>query len=285
MCMNKSHTWHLMPAKLHAQVSGSQNPWQSHPQASLETRRAWSCLFSSLSIRFTPAAWRRACLCLGEYGLRTPPSSNSASLMWMTLSSSGTWSTVSLSASCWSVAPLVINWNQNKKDKIRRYFIFYTSNENKWRNQLTLCLKALNFSSLSPSCSLILHLCCCSSACSATVYLWMVLCLWTMPRVAPPRLGTLVKPWQRGKLNTVTRSKRTLLCVPLSLGLFRMGRTGGVRKGHRAHKEKLITVRCSFKWNTRCFNRWHYITIHCESSSMSVRAESIMCFTPNWSNS
>lgn len=120
ICMNKSHTWHLMPARLHAQVSGSQKPWQSHPQASLERRRAWSCLFSSLSIRFTPAAWRSACLCLDEYGLRTPPSSNSASLMLLPLSSSGTWSTVSLSASGWSVAPLVINWNQNKRDKVRR---------------------------------------------------------------------------------------------------------------------------------------------------------------------
>lgn len=49
-------TWHLMPARLQPHVSGSQKPWQSQPQFSLEILSSWSCLFSSLSIFFTPAA-------------------------------------------------------------------------------------------------------------------------------------------------------------------------------------------------------------------------------------
>lgn len=126
-------TWHLMPARLHAQVSGSQKPWQSHPQASLESLRVWSCLFSSLSMCFTPAARRTAWRCLEEYGWRKHPSSSSVSLTWMSTSLPWTWSAVSLAAFWLSIAPLVINWNQRAADKMRRLLcrqaMVYISNQ------------------------------------------------------------------------------------------------------------------------------------------------------------
>lgn len=97
---------------------------------------------------------------------------------------------------------------------------------NKQISEHTLSFNASSFSSLRLSRSFSLRLRRCSSACSAREYLWRALCFRVMPNVAPPWLGTLVKPWQRGKLKTVTWSKRTLLCTPASLGLLRMGRTG-----------------------------------------------------------
>lgn len=50
----------------------------------------------------------------------------------------------------------------------------------------------------------------CSTANSASVYVRSTLWRCCMPRVHPPRLGTLVNPWHRGKKNTVTWSKVTL---------------------------------------------------------------------------
>lgn len=174
-------------------------------------------------MRFTPAARRRACRCLEEYGWRKAPSSRSALPMRMSVSS-GIWSTVNLSASAWSMAPLMISWNQQIKwdtgCRDKQCKLMQTL------NALTLCFKAWSRSALSLSLSLSLRLCRCSSACCASVYLWRALCRCIMPSVAPPWLGTLVKPWQRGKLNTVTWSNLTLFCVPASLGLLRMGRTG-----------------------------------------------------------
>lgn len=119
LCMWRC-TWHLMPARLHAQVSGSQKPRQSHPQVSLESRKAWSCLFSSLSMNLTPAACRMAWRCLEENGWRKPLSSWSLSLTSLSVSSSGIWSVVSLSASCWSMAPLVISWSEHNRSKSER---------------------------------------------------------------------------------------------------------------------------------------------------------------------
>lgn len=150
----------------------------------------------------------------------------------------------------------------NTTDKVRRLLCrkAMQTNVEVW-SALTLCLNALSLSSLSLSLSLALRLCRCSSACSATVYLCRVQCLRIMPRVAPPWLGTLVKPWQRGKLNTVTWWKRTLLCAPASLGLFRMDRTGCVRKRDNENIRKSELKWALFLWPSTSaqlnHNRWN----------------------------
>lgn len=114
---------------------------------------------------------------------------------------------------------------------------------------VSLCMSVSSLSSLSLSLSLSLRLLRLSWVCSASVYLRRALCFLTMPRVAPPRLGTLVKPWQRWNRNTVTWLKTTLLLWPLlsweSFGLFRMERMGRWEVGEAELKSWLSLLRLS----------------------------------------
>lgn len=75
---------------------------------------------------------------------------------------------------------------------------------------LTIIFKASSFSSRSLLRSFSRRRRRCSTANSASVYVRSTLWRCCMPRVHPPRLGTLVNPWHRGKKNTVTWSKVTL---------------------------------------------------------------------------
>lgn len=75
---------------------------------------------------------------------------------------------------------------------------------------LTIIFRASSFSSRSLLRSFSRRRRRCSTANSASVYVRSTLWRCCMPRVHPPRLGTLVNPWQRGKKNTVTWSKVTL---------------------------------------------------------------------------
>lgn len=74
----------------------------------------------------------------------------------------------------------------------------------------TFSLRASSFSSLSLLRSFSRRRSRCSTANSASEYVRSALWRCIMPRVHPPRLGTLVKPWHRGKKNTVTWSNVTL---------------------------------------------------------------------------
>ncbi len=109
-----------MPAWLQAQVSGSQKPWQWHPQSSLHRRSSCSCLFSSRSMCTTPAALNNARLRLEEQGRRDPISFSFALLR--SVSSSGTSFTVNLAASDAVRVPLMISYIK-KEDTVRRQAI------------------------------------------------------------------------------------------------------------------------------------------------------------------
>lgn len=135
------------------------------------------------------------------------------------------------------MAPLVIScdqhnrWSQKTATETRK-------TEQRKISKLTLCFSVWNLFSLRRSRSLSLRLCLCCRACSVSVYLRRALCRCLMPRVAPPRLGTLVKPWHRGKLNSNTWSKRTLLCLPENLDLLRMDRAAKQERNLKTQGKK-----------------------------------------------
>lgn len=190
-------------------------------------------------MRFTPAARRRACLCLEEYGRRKTPLSRSASLTWTSASSSSIPSELNPSASLWSMAPLVISCDQHNRYAQKTAVETRKTDQRKQR-KLTLRLSVWNLSSLRRSRSLSLRLCLCCRACSASVCLCRALCRCAIPRLAPPWLGTLVKPWHRGKLNSSTWSKRTLLCLPVNLDLLRMDRAAKQKNILKTQGKKII---------------------------------------------
>ena len=101
-------TWHLIPAMLQAQVSGSQKTLQSQPQSSLETRMARSSCFSSTSIFFTPDDRSSARRFLVVSGCRKKYSSTS--VLSRSRSSSEISSSVSALASSDSAEPLFVSW-------------------------------------------------------------------------------------------------------------------------------------------------------------------------------
>lgn len=99
-------TWHLMPARLQVQVSGSQNTLQSQPQSSRERRMARSSCFSSTSIFFTPEARSRALRFFVGRGCRKKYSSTS--VLSRSISSSEMSSTVRVLASSDSTVPFLV---------------------------------------------------------------------------------------------------------------------------------------------------------------------------------
>lgn len=128
------------------------------------------------------------------------------------MSCSGMSSTVSRSASSFSWVPFLVSWREQKGaclivtlyDNILGFLDYLCA------SLLTFSLRASSFSSLSRLRSFSRRRSCCSTANSASVYVRSALWRCIIPRVHPPRLGTLVKPWHRGKKNTVTWSKVTL---------------------------------------------------------------------------
>lgn len=114
-------TWHLIPAMLQAQVSGSQNIRQSQPQSSLDIRIARNSCFSSTSIFFTPEERSRALRFLVVRGCRKKYSSTS--VLSRSMSSSEMSSAVSVLASSDSTVPFLVSW----KKKESQPFSFYIS--------------------------------------------------------------------------------------------------------------------------------------------------------------
>ena len=103
-------TWHLIPAMLQAQVSGSQKTRQSQPQSSLDIRIALSSCFSSTSIFFTPEERSSALRFLVVRGCRKKYSSTS--VLSRSMSSSEMSSAVSVLASSDSTVPFLVSWIQ-----------------------------------------------------------------------------------------------------------------------------------------------------------------------------
>lgn len=141
------------------------------------------------------------------------------------------------------MAPLVISCDQDNSES-QKSAVETRKIERRRRSKLTLCFSVWNRSSLRRSRSLSLRLCLCCRACSASVYLCRPLCRCLMPRVAPPWLGTLVKPWHRGKLNSSTWSKWTLLRLLENLDLLRMERAAKQEETQgKKHFLKLVILK------------------------------------------
>lgn len=117
-------TWHLIPALLQAQVSGSQKTLQSQPQSSLDIRIARSSCFSSTSIFFTPEDRSSARRFLVVRGCRKKYSSTS--VLSRSMSSSDMSSAVSVLASSDSTVPFLVSW---KQEGITSKSLLYDSRE------------------------------------------------------------------------------------------------------------------------------------------------------------
>lgn len=146
---------------------------------------------------------------------------------------------------------------------------------------LTFSLRASSFSSLSLLRNFSRRRSRCSTANSASVYVRSTLWRCIIPRVHPPRLGTLVKPWHRGKKNTVTWSKVTLPRRAL-LDFLRMD---VAVDGERVHLEYILSKKEISVSNRRvlvhsleqpqllsCATRW------CNAPPLEVTSE--MCANP-----
>lgn len=133
MCVFADHTWHLIPARLHVQVSGSQKSLQSQPQSSLDTLMARSSCFSSTSSFLTPDERSRARRFLVVSGWRKKYSSTS--VLSISRSSSEMSSSVRALASSDSTEPFFVNWGRykrwHKKDIFAQQYM---------RNKRTVCL-------------------------------------------------------------------------------------------------------------------------------------------------
>lgn len=115
---------------------------------------------------------------------------------------------------------------------------------------LTFSLRASSFSSLSRLRSFSRRRSRCSTANSARVYVRSTVCRCIMPSVHPPRLGTLVNPWHRGKKNTFTWSNVTLPRRAL-FDFFRMDVAAEKKRG-KIHLTQSILNRFIFL-NSSCF--------------------------------
>ena len=86
---------------------------------------------------------------------------------------------------------------------------------------------------------------CRAAACSSSVYLWRALWFHTMPSEAPPWLGTLTKPWHRGKWKTVTTSNLTLCPLPSArLRFLKMEPTNQKKKGKQNKSLFEVVIQC-----------------------------------------